>query len=205
MPTTLSVNTEEARSWQLTAWWWISAHFHFFFYSVKTDIIRGQATMQLGVSGCCCHPVSSVRTIRMLPVDKKVSIQGEGRRAKSKRYKRKWRKQNKGFEDMYQGKAGGNKLTSLISNQRNPNLSLTWRVKGREEWVRKWGRGRARRNKRSRCKKWNDKRRREIRLKQISVLNKQSEETPRTFSSALQSLGGGRAGQRQSWTGVRNL
>jgi len=37
------------------------------------------------------------------------------------------------------------------------------------------------RNKRSRCKKWNDNRRREIRLKQISVLNKQSEETPEPF------------------------
>lgn len=70
---------------------------------------------------------------------------------------------------------------SLISNQRNPNLSLTWGAKGREEWVRKRERERARRNKRSRCKKWNDKRRREIRLKQISVLNKQSEETPEPF------------------------
>lgn len=28
------------------------------FYLVKTDVIRGQATLQLGVSGsCCCHAV----------------------------------------------------------------------------------------------------------------------------------------------------
>lgn len=77
------------------------------FYSVKTEIIRGQATLQLGVSGsCCCHAV-----IPSVVEDNKDSPNGhrgqhlekgqegtEGKGQKSKRYNREWIKQNKGFE-----------------------------------------------------------------------------------------------------------
>lgn len=60
-----------------------------FFYSVQTDIIRGQASLQLGVCGsCCCHAVisSAVEDNKDSPSGRRGQRSERGQRGKSRRY-----------------------------------------------------------------------------------------------------------------------
>lgn len=98
-------------------------------------------------------------------------------------------------------RAGRNTLTSLISNQRIVNLSSMWRLKGRKStWERTGERKSAGGNQRSRREKRSDGAQAgaKIQLKQISILNKQSEETPSNlFISTSES--------RWKWSGTKTI